>query len=68
MQLFIADPDMFSKFFLDFFDPESMEKLPSKVAHNLPKLFFSTEPAAQTAQQQKSRKYHQKPLNAGLGI
>ena len=31
-----------------------MKKLPSKVAHNWPRFFFSTGPAAQTAQKQKS--------------
>ena len=44
------------------------KKTPSKVAHNWPRiLFFSTGPAAQTAQKQKSRNT-KSPLNAGLGI
>ena len=39
-----------------FSAPENMNKLPSKVAHNRPPtFFFSTCPAAQTAQKQKSR-------------
>ena len=39
-----------------FFDPENIKKPPSKVAHNRPPtFFFSTGPAAQTAQKQKSR-------------
>ena len=58
MQLFSAEAN-----------PENMKKLPSKVAHKRPPIFFlCTGPAAQTAQKQKSLTYHQKPLNAGLGI
>ena len=37
-------------------DPENMKKTQSKVAHNWPPIFFfSTGPAAQTAQKLKSR-------------
>ena len=39
-----------------FFDPENMKKRPLKVAHNRPPtVFFSSGPAAQMAQKQKSR-------------
>ena len=39
MQLFSADPTMFKKNGL-----ENMKKMPSKVAHNRPKCFFSVLP------------------------
>ena len=57
MQLFSADPIVFSKKKIKKkFDPENMTKLPSKVAHNRPPtFFFNTGPAAQTAQKQKFR-------------
>ena len=52
MQLFSADATMFLK----KISPENMKKLPSKVAHNRPKIiFFITGLAAQIAQKQKSR-------------
>ena len=64
MQLFSADEIVFSKKKLgSHYDPENMKKRPSKVAHNHPQHFFCTCPAAQT-----EIPYHQKPLNAGLGI
>ena len=47
--------NIFKKFLTYFFAPENMKKTPSKVAHNLPRFFFSIGPAAQTAQKQKSR-------------
>ena len=44
-----------------------MKKTPSKVAHNCPRPFFSE--LAQLPKRPKNRNpYHQKPLNAGLGI
>ena len=49
MQLFSA-----GSIVLSIFDPENMKKLPSKVADNWPQTFFSTGPAAQTGQKQKS--------------
>ena len=39
MQLFSADPIVFSKKNPNFFDVENMEKPPSKVAHDQPQLF-----------------------------
>ena len=47
MKLFSADSTMFSKKI--FFAPENMKNPPTKVAHNRPNFFFSTDPAAQTA-------------------
>ena len=41
MQLFSADPTMFSKKINVFFAHENMKKLCSKVAHNRPQTFFS---------------------------
>ena len=62
LQLFSAVATMFS-----LFSHKKLKKLPSKVAHNRPKiLFFSTGPAAQLAQKQKS--FPPKALNVGLGI
>ena len=50
------------------FAPEIVEKPPSKVAQNRPRaFFFSTGPAAQTAQKTEIL-YPPKSLNAGLGI
>ena len=41
MQLFSVDAIVFSKKNLTFcFDPENINKLPSKVAHNWPQPFF----------------------------
>ena len=66
MQLFcFADSTMLSKFF-NFFVPENMKKLPSKIAHNRPNFFFSVL-ARLTKRQKTEIPYHQKPLNAGLG-
>ena len=42
MQLFSADPTMFSKKINVFFAHENMKKLCSKVAHNRPQTFTST--------------------------
>ena len=54
MQLFSADALVFSKEFKKKFWPQKHEKNPQKVAHNRPPtFFFSTGPAAQTAQKQK---------------
>ena len=54
MQLFSADAMVFSK--KKKIAPENMKKLPSIVAHNRsPAYFFCSGPAAQTAQNQKSR-------------
>ena len=41
MQLFSADPTMFSKKIKLFFAHENMKKLRSKAAHNRPQTFFS---------------------------
>ena len=41
MQLFSADPVVFSKMNF-FFDPEKVKKWASKVAHNQPRPFYST--------------------------
>ena len=69
MQLFSADTTIFKKKI--FFALEIMKKPPSNLAHricqNLPELFFSTGPVAQTAPKTEIP-YHLKPLNAGLGI
>ena len=46
MQLFLADAVVFSK---------KLKKTPTKVAHNIPNLFFSTGLGAQTAQKQRKR-------------
>ena len=63
MQLFSADAIVFSKKLKKKFDPKNMKKLPSKVAHNRPPTFFYVPNGAET-----EIPYHQKPLNAGLGI
>ena len=53
MQLFSADAIVLSKKILI---PKTLKNPPSKVAHNWPPTFFlCTGPAAQTAQEQKSR-------------
>ena len=41
MQLFSEDAMVFSKKNHFIFAPENIKKLPSKVAHNRPQLFFS---------------------------
>ena len=46
---------MLCTFLKFFFAPEDMKKPPSKVAQNQIRIFFSTGPAAQKAQKQKSR-------------
>ena len=50
-----------------FFDPENMKKPPSKVAHNRPPTFFMYWPGCPNGPVTEIM-YHQKPLNAGLGI
>ena len=55
MQLFSADAIVFSK------------KLPSKVVHNQPQTFFMYWPGSPNGPESEIP-YHQKPLNAGLGI
>jgi hypothetical protein len=55
MQLYNADATMF------FLAPESMKKPPSKVVHNRDNFLFQYG-------QKREILYHQKPLNAGLGI
>jgi hypothetical protein len=47
MQLFSANATIFAH--------ENRKEMPSKVAHNWPRFFFSIGPAAQTFQKQKSR-------------
>ena len=49
------------------FDPENMKKTPSKVAHNRPPTFFMYKPGCPNGPETEIP-YHQKPLNAGLGI
>ena len=51
-----------------FFAPENMKKPPSKVAHNGPRPFFSVLAWLPKRPKKKEISYHQKPLNAGLGI
>ena len=56
MQLFSSDATIFIKVAGHFFALENMKKPPSEVADNRPRIFFfSTGPAAQSAQKQKSR-------------
>ena len=62
MQLFNEDTMIFS-----FFALENIRKTPSKVAHNRPKLFFQYWPGC-LIDPKTEIPYHQKPLNAGLGI
>ena len=49
------------------FDPENMKKTPSKVAHNRRPIFFMYWPGCPNSPETEIP-YHQKPLNAGLGI
>ena len=56
MQLFSADPVVFSKMNF-FFDPEKVKKWASKVAHNRPKPFYFTvqprpQPTAQNGKEE----------------
>ena len=53
MQLFSAVATIFLRI-LNFFCPENMKKPSSKVAHNRPNFFFSTDQATQTVHKQKS--------------
>ena len=47
MQLFSADAMVFSKIFLNFFDPKKVKNRASKAAHNQPGPFFpSVQPTA----------------------
>ena len=50
-----------------FFDPENMKKMPSKNACNRPQLFFLCWPGCPNGPETEIP-YHQKLLNAGLGI
>jgi len=64
MQLLSADAIVFKK---KKFDPENMKKLPSKVAHNRPQLFFYV--LARLPKRPRNRNpVPPKALNAGLGI
>ena len=67
MQLFSADAIVFSKKNIYIFDPENMKKPPSKVAHNRPTTFFMYWPSCPNRPETEIP-YHQKSLNAGLGI
>ena len=69
MQLFSTDNIVFSKKnSKKNFDPENMKKPPSKVAHNGPLTFiFMYWPGCPNSPESEIP-YHQKPLNAGLGI
>ena len=55
MQLFSADPTMFSKIFNIFLPLKAWKKHPQKLLIIGPELFFITGRSAQTAQKQKSR-------------
>ena len=59
---FDADAIVFKKKYL-----ENMKKRPSKVAHNRPPIFFMYWPGCPNGPETEIH-YHQKPLNAGLGI
>ena len=50
-----------------FSDSENMKKTPSKVAHNRPPTFFMYWPGCSNGPETEIP-YHQKPINAGLGI
>ncbi len=68
MQLFSADAIVFEKKLKKNFHPENMKKTPSKVARNRPpSFFFQYWPGCQNGPETEIP-YHQKPLNAGLGI
>ena len=67
MQLFNADPIVFSKRKNIFFDPKNMKKLPSKVAHNPNPNFFMYWPGCPNGPETEIP-YHQKPIFARLGI
>ena len=65
MQLFCAEVRIvFPKKFLAL---KSMEKPPSKAAHNRPATFFMYWPGWPNSPETEIP-YHQKPPNAGLGI
>ena len=66
MQLFSADAIVFSKKKKKIV-PENMKKTPSKVAHNRPPTFFMYWPSCPNGPETEIL-YHEKPLNAGLGI
>ena len=68
MQLFIAEAIVFLKNNKKKFDPENMKKAPSKVAHNRPLTFFFMYWPGCPNGPETEILYHQKPLNAGLGI
>ena len=63
MQLFSADAIVFSKKYIIFFDPVNMKKPPSKVANTFFMYWLGCQNGPET-----EILYHQKPLNAGLGI
>ena len=68
MQLFSADATMFSKFFFFIFlTTKSWKNLPQKLLIISPEPFFMYWPCGQNSPETKIS-YHQKPLNAGLGI
>ena len=58
----------FQKIFNFFFDPKNMKKKrPQKLLIISPQLFFMYWPGCPNGQETEIQ-YHQKPLNAGLGI
>ena len=64
MQLFSVDAIVFSKKNLTFcFDPENINKLPSKVAHNWPQPFFMYWPDCPIGPETEIPN-HQQPLNS----
>ena len=58
---------LFSEDTTIFFAPENKKKLPSKVVHNRPRIFFLYWPSCPNCPKTEIP-CPQKPLNAGLGI
>jgi hypothetical protein len=68
MQLVSADANnILKKNLTFFFAHENMKKPPSKVAHNWSRFFFQYRPGCPNGPKTEIP-YHQKPINAGLGI
>ena len=69
MQLFSADATMFLNiYFLNFLPPKTWKNLLQKLLIIGPDSFFSVLAAGCTNGPKTEIPYHQKPLNAGLGI
>ena len=68
MHFFSADAKLFSKKKLKFFlTPKTRKDCPQKFLINVPQLFFMYWPGCPYGPEIEIP-YHQKPLNAGLGI